>query len=106
VDELEGSIKVALQPYLQLMDGFTAGRISATDFAPEFTGRYLNDATLWPDELFVLLDGLFAEADAYVADPVARVEVIGAISGEELLRYAMQVHTGLNALLGGGVQHG
>ena len=106
VDELEGRVKVALQPYLQMIEALTAGRVSATDFTPEYMTRYLNDSTMWPNDVFRLLDGLFAEADSYVADPALRADVIQGISGEELLLYATEVHKGLNALLARGLHPG
>ncbi|PZS30353.1 MAG: hypothetical protein DLM58_13855 [Pseudonocardiales bacterium] len=102
MDELEDDVKVALEPYLELIESLTAGMSSAAEFESAFVGTYLNDPTMWPDEVFRLLDELFATADGYVADPVARSEVIGGISGEELIRCAIEVHSGLKTLLAAG----
>lgn len=104
MDELDSRVTASLEPYFQLIDTYTSGQSSAAAFKSAYLPRYLNDPTAWPHEVFVLLDGLFAEADSYVADPALREEVFGEISGEELLRYAINVRIGLTSLLSRGEQ--
>jgi hypothetical protein len=58
----------ALAPYLELLEAFVAGNVAATAFEQRFLERYKGDPFLWSDPVFDVLDGLFADVDAYVAD--------------------------------------
>ncbi len=66
--------RYGLRPYLDLIDDFLTGRVSAT----EFEGRYLQvfkaDSARRPDRVFEVLDRLFADVDAFVAEPQLRDE--------------------------------
>jgi hypothetical protein len=61
-----------IQPYLDLLDLFLAGGITADEFETRYLRRYKADDTRRPDKVFTVLDGLFADVDAYVGDPTLR----------------------------------
>lgn len=63
-----------LTPYINLLSSFVAGNISATDLETQYLNLYKNDATLFPDEEFFILDDLFGNIDAFVANPNLRDE--------------------------------
>ena len=63
-----------LTPYRNLLSSFVIGKISATDLENQYFSLYKNDTTLFPDEEFFILDKLFGDIDAFVADPDLRDE--------------------------------
>src|SRR5664279_6424260 len=77
-------LQLALAPYIALLERFLAGDIADSDFEDVYNALYMNDETAWSDQLFDLLDGVFAVADAYVDDPELRVHVVRAVGPEEL----------------------
>lgn len=74
--------------YKRLISGFINNEISA----PEFENRYLvlfkGDKSKVGGQKFDILDRLFADVDAYEADPELRKQVHGAIDDKELLSCA------------------
>jgi hypothetical protein len=89
VDRASQDLRLALLPYRQLLSAFTAGAITADAFEARFLEMYKSDPTKWPDDVFDVLDRLFAEVDDYVADPSLRLRV-GGLSDDELRRCAEQ----------------
>lgn len=63
-----------LTPYRNLLSSFVIGNISATEFESQYFSLYKNETTLFPDQQFLILDKLFADIDAFVADPDLRDE--------------------------------
>ena len=63
-----------LTPYRNLLSSFVVGNISATDCESQYFLLYKNETTLFPDEEFFVLDKLFGDIDAFVADPNLRDE--------------------------------
>ncbi len=70
-------------PYAVLLRLFVSGACTADEFEVVFLRLYLNDGTDWPDDIFDVLDGLFASVDEYNGDDALREEV-GGIDGEQL----------------------
>jgi len=61
-----------LQRYIALISAFVAGAIEAIDFEREYLKLFKGDHTDWSDAEFAILDELFAEVDAFCADPQLR----------------------------------
>lgn len=66
------SSTIKLKPYIDLLSSFVNGKISASEFEQQYLDLYLHDQTIWSDDLFSVLDKLFGDVDAYVADPFLR----------------------------------
>ena len=76
----------ALAPYRELLADFVGGGVAAAQFETNFLARYKNDPTLWPTDVFDLLDAFFADVDDYVSDPVLRSQVAGIDEHQLLAR--------------------
>ena len=63
-----------IRKYLDLMDAMLSGDMTATEFESRYLRTYKEDDALRPYEVFTTLDGLFADVDAFVADPALREE--------------------------------
>ncbi len=63
-----------LTPYINLLSSFVTENISGTDLESKYFSLYKNETTLFPDEEFLILDKLFGDIDAFVADPNLRDE--------------------------------
>ena len=59
-------------PYLEMISDFVSGRISASEFEIAYLERFKNESSILPEQAFLILDGLFADVDAYCADPELR----------------------------------
>lgn len=62
----------AIQGYVDLLDAFVSGECSASEFEQAYLRMFKADATKRPQKIFDVLDGLFADVDAYVSDPNLR----------------------------------
>jgi hypothetical protein len=58
--------------YAAMMRDFVSGRMEAEAFERAYLEAYKTDPTIWDHPVFVVLDGLFADVDAFVADPALR----------------------------------
>lgn len=92
-----GSWGPAVAPYRALLEQFVAGILSAPDFESKFFPMYKNDPSLWPDEIFTVLDGFFADVDEYQPDPALRAQ-IGGIDEDQLRSQAATTLQRLAAL--------
>ena len=63
-----------LEDYIHLIEAFTTRKTSAAEFEREYLQLFKEDNTQWPDAQFQVLDTLFADVDAYCADPKLRDE--------------------------------
>ena len=63
-----------LDEYTALMRSFVEGGMTALEFESAYLSLFKNDSTLWSGPEFTILDGLFADVDAFVADPTIRDE--------------------------------
>jgi hypothetical protein len=84
-------------PYAVLLRLFVSGSCSADEFEVVFLRLYLDDGTDWPDDIFDVLDGLFASVDEYCSDDALRQEV-GGIDGEQLRLRAGKAFETLRAI--------
>ena len=57
--------------YGELIGRFVDHRIDAGQFERQYLNLMKNDEALHPDDVFVVLDGLFSEADEYFVPPEA-----------------------------------
>lgn len=74
----------AVEPYLTLLEGFVSERLTARAFEQQFLDRYKKDSFRWSAPFFDVLDDLFADVDAYVADGEQRDVDDGDLDDEGL----------------------
>jgi hypothetical protein len=84
--------RAALRPYVDLLGRYLAGEIADADFEDVYNALYMNDPHTWDHELFDLLDGVFATAEAFEADPTVRAELLDAVGPDELRAYVQSVN--------------
>jgi hypothetical protein len=87
----------AVTPYLELIDKFVGREIDAPHFEDAFLSAYKADGFSWSDDTFDVLDELFADVDAFVADNDLRDHRDLDASG--LLQAARQAAQRLRALI-------
>ncbi len=61
-----------LAPYWALMEAFVQDRLRPSEFEILYLRLFKNDPTMWPQEVFDILNRLFADVDAYSPDPSLR----------------------------------
>ena len=61
-----------LAPYWVLMEAFVQDRLRASEFEAVYLRLFKNDRTMWPQEVFEVLNRLFTDIDAYSPDPSLR----------------------------------
>jgi len=54
--------------YLSLIDAFVGGEIDADEFSGRYLEKFKNEDVALPEESFMVLDGLFGDADSYTDD--------------------------------------
>jgi hypothetical protein len=87
----------AVTPYLELIDKFVGREIGAPRFEDAFLDAYRSDDYPWSDDTFDVLDGLFADVDAFVADDSLRDH--RDLDAPGLLQAARQAAQRLRALV-------
>jgi hypothetical protein len=85
-----------LATYRKLIRSFVDGGISADEFEARFLSQFKDDRNQVTGDEFDVLDGLFADVDAYVSEPALRASARG-ISGEELRLRARNAYARLFA---------
>jgi hypothetical protein len=71
----DGSSKITpheLEEYEALIRQFVQGEIPAAEFETEYMRMFLEDPTMWPEEKYELLNGLFGDVESFSADPTLR----------------------------------
>jgi hypothetical protein len=63
---------LGLRPYLRLIEDFLSGAIPAAAFERGYLDTSKVDLHRRPQAVFLVLDRLFADVDAYCADPALR----------------------------------
>lgn len=58
--------------YIDLITSFVEGRMEAGAFESEYLRAFKSDPTDWPEDAYEVLDGLFADLDAFSDDPSLR----------------------------------
>ncbi|HEX2092750.1 MAG TPA: colicin immunity domain-containing protein [Longimicrobiaceae bacterium] len=62
-----------LDPYIELLAEFVEqGGLDAGSFEERFFALFKGDATMFPDDEFLVLDRLFGDVDAFEPDPEVR----------------------------------
>ena len=89
--DVEATTRMANR-YKQLISGFINREISAPEFESRYLAMFKNDKNKVGGEKFNVLDRLFADVDAYEADPELRKQVYGGIGDEELLTCAQTAY--------------
>ena len=56
------------EEYYKIIESYVEGRITADDFENIYSNKYLNDDRDFDDNLFDILDRVFAETDLYTKD--------------------------------------
>jgi hypothetical protein len=64
-------------PYALLIRLFRDEAMTADEFEILYLRLFKSDSTDWPDQIFDVLDGLFADVDSYCADDQLREKVHG-----------------------------
>lgn len=54
------------------MRAFAERRLEAEEFESVYLALFKNDPTMWPQEVFDVLNRLFTDVDAYSPDPALR----------------------------------
>lgn len=67
-------MNVLISDYLTLMRNFSTGVLSAGQFEEKFLNLFKSDISRRPEKEFTILDKLFADVDAFCADPEIRDE--------------------------------
>lgn len=84
-DELTAAeISAAIQPYAHLLSRFASGEMSADEFEREYFAIYLELDLGLPRAVHRVVDGFFADVDAYVSDPDLRDAAEGDLDADEL----------------------
>lgn len=87
-----------LGAYIEVVADFVEHGLPAVEFQQRFSDMYLNDATMWSDEEFLVLDSLFAETDFFEPDPEVRAELDHTIDANELYARAVRALAELREL--------
>jgi len=64
----------SLAPYFNTLSLFVASETSATEFEADFMTLFKNDAVQHDEEVYLILDGLFGDVDAFCDHPDLREE--------------------------------
>ena len=75
-----------LKPFTELIQEFTEGKITAPMFELDYIVLFKTSTVRWPEEIFLVLDKLFADCDAYWYDDEVRDE--NDLDDEGLLKAA------------------
>jgi hypothetical protein len=84
---------------VELIESFVEGRANAEEFERAYLTLFKNDATMWREPEFGVLDRLFADVDAFCADPELRDA--GDLDEGQLRQRSEVALRGLKALQGG-----
>lgn len=60
--------------YLDLLRRFDSRGMSVADFERTYIDTYLADQTIWPEDLYQVLNEVFLDVDAYNPDPESMSE--------------------------------
>jgi Bacterial self-protective colicin-like immunity len=89
LSESADEIVRALRKYRVLIAKFASGAMTADAFETKYLALYKAEPTIWPQEVYEILDALFFDVDDYVGDPELRARA-GGMDGVELRNRAEQ----------------
>ena len=89
--EVVFGLREEVAQYVDLLDSFVAGQISALDFETGYFERYKASTLMTSDDVFRIADGFFADVDAYVDDPTLREPSKGDLGAEQLRERALEL---------------
>ncbi len=83
-----------VRKYSDLIEKYVSGEMTASEFSESYMTEFKDDDGPMGDEIFWILQKLFANADAY-CEPEIRDDVRDAIGEEELMESARETLTKL-----------
>ncbi len=69
VEQKIADLLSAAEPYEHLMDKFMSGSLPTKAFERAYIDTFTDDSTIWPEELYQILNEVFLDVDAYFPDP-------------------------------------
>ena len=90
------SDKEVIQHYLSIIQQFTEGELSAADFSIRYMDEFIEEDSDFSEEVYIILQTLFAEAEAYCENPELRDE--RDINEAELMEVALDTEEKLQNL--------
>lgn len=82
--DFEAELKVAITPYRELLVELVENEITPEEFEEKYFRAYAEDPAIHSDAVFNVVDGFFAEVDAYVSNPAIRDLNSGDLGPDEL----------------------
>jgi len=84
--------------YIDLINSFTSGNISANEFEKKYLELFKNDEKLidCSDEVYEVLDTLFYAVDSYCSDPDLQNQLVDSLNSHQLLDAAIIALHGLS----------
>ena len=86
-----------ISQYKALIESFVRGKITAKEFEVAFLRMFKNERDPLPEEMFLVLDVLFSDVDAFCSDPGLRD--FEDLDEQQLLHRADLALDELNSLL-------
>ena len=86
------SADMQLDPYLELLTSFLSRSTDVSDFEARYLELFKHDDVIRPEEVFNVLDSLFADIDAYSPSPAG-----DELDEEQLHRRASEAYDRLCA---------
>lgn len=83
-----------IAPYIELIDDFVDGTISASEFDRSFTQAMKSERRTLGDPVYAILQELFEDADVYVERPELRTEPED-LNDDQLLSSALRTRESL-----------
>lgn len=87
-----------LRPYLNLMEIFNSGVITASQFEERYMELFKHDDRIFPDNIFIVLNDLFSDADLFVSDP--RIRGQDDLDESQLLASSKKAYSSLISIFG------
>ena len=90
-ERLRRKLAQEVEPYRPILDALISGELSPAAFETRYFEIYENDTRMMSKEVFNIVDGFFADVDAYVDDPSLRNLSKGDLGPEELKERAREL---------------
>lgn len=63
-------------PYVVMVGRFLRGQMPVAEFETAYMRTYLDDATHWPEPIYLILNEIFLDVEAFYPDPAFHDEFI------------------------------